>query len=136
MTQTVIYIEDNAFNMRLVRRIVSTTDYSLLEAFNGKSGIDLVTEFLPQLVFIDINLPDIDGVEVMQAIKANPRTAQIPCVALTANAIHGDKERYMDAGFDEYLAKPVMRRELVEMMDRFLSTTMGEADSPSMTAGV
>ena len=121
MNKGIVYIEDNAFNMRLMRRILSVTPYPLYEAFDGASGLQMIQMFKPNLVLIDINLPDIDGLKIVKILKADPTTAHMHCVALTANAMHGDRERCIDAGFDDYMAKPIVRRELIELVNTYMA---------------
>ncbi|MCA9881704.1 MAG: response regulator [Anaerolineae bacterium] len=120
MKTGIVYIEDNAFNMRLMRRIFGTTSFELYEAFDGTSGLEMVRLLMPQLVLIDINLPDIDGLQIVRILKKDPATSHLPCVALTANAMSGDRERCLNAGFDDYLAKPVVRRELLDVLETYL----------------
>lgn len=121
MNKGIVYIEDNAFNMRLMRRILSITPYQLYEAFDGASGLQMVQMFRPKLVLIDINLPDIDGLKIVKILKSDPATKHMHCVALTANAMHGDRERCLEAGFDDYMAKPVVRREVIDKVNSYMS---------------
>ncbi|MBC8100581.1 MAG: response regulator [Armatimonadetes bacterium] len=121
MSATILYIEDNPQNLRLIRRMLSTADYTILEAFKGETGIQLALQHRPDLILVDINLPDMDGTEVAQRIKATPGYEQIPIIALTANAMHGDRERFLAKGCDGYIAKPVSRSELLEVTAHFLA---------------
>lgn len=120
MPFTILYVEDNPQNMRLVRKMLSAAGYDMLEAMDGSSGLEMAQAKRPDLILMDINLPDIDGVQVTAMIKANPTLRHIPVVALTANAMFGDRERFLDAGCDGYLAKPVSRKELLETIETFL----------------
>mgnify|MGYP006281845091 CR=1 FL=1 len=120
MTKTILYIEDNPQNMRLVRRMLSSEGYAMLEAADGPTGISLLRQHQPDLVLVDINLPGIDGLEVTRQIKADPDLSAIPVIALTANAMYGDRERYLQSGCDGYLAKPVSRKELLSAIENFL----------------
>ena len=106
-------VEDNEKNMKLFRDVLTATGYRTLEATTGESAVALATEHAPDLVLMDIQLPDIDGVEALARLRADQRTASIPVVALTAQAMHGDRERFLAAGFDGYLSKPVDIVELV-----------------------
>lgn len=117
---TVLYIEDNSLNMRLVRKYLKSASIEMLEAINGLSGVEVATEELPSAILVDINLPDIDGLEVTKRLKSNPETANIPLIALTANAMHGDRERCMEAGCDNYIAKPISRKELLELLREYV----------------
>lgn len=132
MNKGIVYIEDNAFNMRLMRRILSVTSYQLYEAFDGASGLQMVQMFKPNLVLIDINLPDIDGLKIVKILKSDPKTAHMHCVALTANAMHGDRERCIEAGFDDYMAKPIVRRELIELVNSYMSEEKNLVDTQPM----
>ena len=120
MPFTILYVEDNPQNMRLVRKMLSAAGYDMLEAMDGSSGLEMAQAKRPDLILMDINLPDIDGVQVTAMIKANPTLRHIPVIALTANAMFGDRERFLDAGCDGYLAKPVSRKELLETIETFL----------------
>ena len=93
-----------------------------LEALDGVSGVAMAERELPDLILMDINLPDIDGLEATKRIKENPKLAHIPIVALTANAMYGDEERILAGGCDGYISKPVSKGELVEIV----ATTLAE----------
>ena len=117
---TVLYIEDNSLNMRLVRKYLKGANLDMLEAVNGLSGVEIATAELPSAVLIDINLPDIDGLEVAKRLKEDSTTAHIPLIALTANAMHGDRERCLEAGCDDYIAKPISRKELLALLSDYI----------------
>lgn len=120
MTNIILYVEDNPQNMRLVRKMLKTGGYDMIEATDGQSGLEMALEYKPDLILMDINLPDIDGMEVTMRLKANPAMVHTPIVALTANAMFGDRERFTSAGCDGYLAKPVTRNELLNTVAHFL----------------
>jgi two-component system cell cycle response regulator DivK len=122
MPQRILCIEDNPQNMRLVRKILKHHGYDVLEALDGVSGVAMAERELPDLILMDINLPDIDGLEATRRIKENPKLAHIPIVALTANAMYGDEERILAGGCDGYISKPVSKGELVEIV----ATTLAE----------
>ena len=117
---TVLYIEDNPLNMRLVKKYLQSFGIQMIEAVDGFSGLDMAVHSQPDLILVDVNLPDIDGLEVTRRLRSNGVTAEMPIVALTANAMHGDKERCLNSGCDNYLAKPVSRVELVNMLRSYL----------------
>lgn len=123
MPVTILYVEDNPQNMRLVRKMLQTGGYGMLEAMDGVSGLLIAAQEHPDLILMDINLPDIDGMEVTGRLKADPILSKIPIIALTANAMHGDRERFLTAGCDGYLAKPVSRTELLNTLSYFLQPT-------------
>ena len=103
----ILVVEDNEKNMKLVRDVLTASGYGTLEARTGSKAIELATEHPPDLVLMDIQLPDIDGVEALRRLRSDTRTASIPVLALTAQAMQGDRERFLAAGFDGYISKPV-----------------------------
>jgi two-component system cell cycle response regulator DivK len=103
----VLVVEDNQTNMKLFRDVLQATGYRTLEATTGGRAVELAAEHEPDLVLMDIQLPDIDGLEALGRLRADERTASIPVLALTAQAMHGDRERFLAAGFDGYISKPV-----------------------------
>ena len=111
--EQILVVEDNEKNMKLFRDVLVATGYRTLEATTGVQAVDMATEHTPDLVLMDIQLPDLDGVEALHRLRANERTATIPVLALTAQAMRGDRERFLDEGFDGYLSKPVNVRELI-----------------------
>ena len=109
----ILVVEDNERNMKLVRDVLEASGYETLEAATGEEAIELAREHVPALVLMDVHLPGIDGVAALARLRGDGATAAIPVVALTAQAMHGDRERFLDAGFDGYLSKPVDITELV-----------------------
>jgi two-component system cell cycle response regulator DivK len=120
MSARILCVEDNPQNMRLVRKILKHEGYVVLEAEDGASGLAVAETEKPDLILMDINLPDIDGLEVTRRIKAQQHLAHIPIVALTANAMYGDEERCLAAGCDGYIAKPVSKEKLVASIETYL----------------
>ncbi|MGB7339498.1 MAG: response regulator [Phototrophicaceae bacterium] len=119
MPETILYIEDNPFNMRLVGKMLKMSGFEMVGAITGLDGLAMVAEKTPDLILLDINLPDIDGMEVLAQLTADPNF-NIPVIALTANAMYGDRERFLEAGCNGYISKPVDRRELIESVSQFL----------------
>ena len=117
--ERVLVVEDNEMNMKLVRDILQATGYSPLEASSGEQALALAVENAPALVLMDMQLPDIDGTEALQRLRSDERTAGIPVLALTAQAMQGDRERFLAAGFDGYLSKPVDVDELIAAVRRY-----------------
>jgi two-component system cell cycle response regulator DivK len=109
----VLVVEDNETNMKLFRDVLLATGYRTLEATSGGQAVELAAEHAPALVLMDIRLPDIDGAEALSRLRADERTASIPVLALTAQAMRGDRERFLAAGFDGYISKPVNVVELL-----------------------
>jgi len=121
MSARILCVEDNPQNMRLVRKILKHHGFEVIEAVDGLTGVDLANKEKPDLILMDINLPDIDGLEATARIKANSELRTIPVVALTANAMYGDEERVLAAGCDGYISKPVSRAKLIESVNQFLN---------------
>ena len=109
----ILVVEDNQKNMKLLRDVLEAKGYRTLEATTGVDAVELATEHGPDLVLMDVQLPDIDGLEALGRLRADARTASIPVLAVTAQAMHGDRERFLAAGFDAYISKPVDIVELV-----------------------
>jgi len=103
----VLYIEDNVENRTLVKRVLEVEGYVVLEADDGIDGLHIVREEAPDLILIDINLPEIDGYEITTRLRQMESLSNIPIVALTANVLKGDRERSLEAGCDGYIQKPI-----------------------------
>jgi two-component system cell cycle response regulator DivK len=103
----VLYIEDNVENRTLVKRVLEAEGYVVLEADDGIDGLRIVREEAPDLVLIDINLPEVDGYEITTRLRQMEGLNNIPIVALTANVLKGDRERSLGAGCDGYIQKPI-----------------------------
>lgn len=129
MPQKILYVEDNPQNMRLVKKILMSVGYEVLEAVDGLTGVAIAAREQPDLILMDINLPDINGLEATARLKASPQLAWIPVIALTANAMHGDREYCISAGCDGYLAKPVMKSELLSTVAVYLSQGIPRAEA-------
>ena len=112
--KTILIVEDNEKNMKLARDILRAKGYATLEAVNGLDGVTLALQHKPDLVLMDIQLPDINGIEAFERIRANADTAAIPVVAFTASVTVNDRSRIGDAGFDGFLSKPINLKEFVE----------------------
>ncbi len=112
--ERVLIVEDNEKNMKLVRDVLQATGYRTLEATTGEECVELALSQAPALVLMDVQLPGINGVEALERLRQHECTASIPVLALTAQAMSGDRERFLEAGFDGYLAKPVDVGELIE----------------------
>ena len=117
--ERVLIVEDNEKNMKLVRDILQAVGYTPIEASSGEEAIALATDEVPALVLMDIQLPDLDGAAALQRLRADERTARVPVLALTAQAMQGDRERFLAAGFDGYLSKPIDVDELIETVRRY-----------------
>jgi two-component system, cell cycle response regulator DivK len=115
----VLVVEDNERNMKLFRDVLQASGFRTLEATTGESAVELVFEQRPDLVLMDIQLPDIDGVEALERVRADDRFASVPVLALTAQAMEGDRERFLASGFDGYLSKPVNIAEFVATVKHY-----------------
>ena len=113
---TILYVEDNAVNRRLVRDLLQHTTYKLIEADDGESGVAKALEMHPNLILMDIQLPKMSGLEAMRRLRANPVTAATPIVAITSFALSGDDQKAKDAGATAYLAKPYSPRDLLALI--------------------
>jgi two-component system, cell cycle response regulator DivK len=114
----ILVVEDNEKSMKLFRDVLQASGYRVLEATTAGRAVELATEHRPDLVLMDIQLPDIDGVQALVWLRADDRTASIPVVALTAQAMEGDRDRFLAAGFEEYASKPVNIVELLDTVKR------------------
>ena len=116
----ILYIEDNPDNMLLVQRALEARGHSVVWAASGLSGLAEAESRRPDLILLDINLPDIDGYEVARRIRAHGILRSIPVIAITANALRGDAEKALSAGCDKYMSKPINIRELWTQVTAFL----------------
>lgn len=117
--KTILYIEDNAHNRRIVRKLLSMFGYSVIEAEDGLQGYQMIQDLKPPLVLLDISLPTMDGIQIVGLVKASEELRHIPVIALTASAMRGDRERFLEAGCNDYLSKPVNAQELHQMVDSY-----------------
>ena len=114
--KTILYVEDNEFNRKIVRHLLGRTSYRLLEAVDGEAGVAAAHEAVPDLVIMDIQLPKLSGLEATRQLRADPATAAIPVIVITSFALAGDEENAREAGASAYLAKPYSPRELLQMI--------------------
>jgi CheY-like chemotaxis protein len=120
----VLYIEDNPMNQRLMQQIFAARkQFELRVAHTAEIGIQLARVELPALILMDINLPGMDGYAALSALKADPGTAAVPVVAVSANAMKGDEKRGLGAGFAAYLTKPIDIPTLFRVVDRLIHET-------------
>jgi two-component system cell cycle response regulator DivK len=117
---TVLIVEDNEKNMKLARDVLQAKGYQTLEAETGEEGVRLAKERKPDLVLMDIQLPGINGIEAFRQIRADPKTARIPVVALTASVTPTDRSQITAAGFDAFVGKPINLKEFLDTVKRFI----------------
>ena len=115
----VLCVEDNPQNQLLVNRILASRGYKVIEATDGLAGLDMIRTLKPPLVLLDIDLPKMGGIEVVQQVKADPALRDIPVIALTASAMQGDKERFLEAGCNDYLSKPIQVQQLIQIVETY-----------------
>ena len=118
--KTILVIEDNQLNMKLVNGLVKIGKYRMLEAIDAESGIELIREQRPDLVLMDIQLPGMDGLSATRIIREDPDLKDIPIVALTSYAMQGDEEKAMAAGCTGYITKPIDTRKFLETVSEYL----------------
>ncbi len=120
MAKTILYIEDNPENRMLIRRVLQVEGYAVVEADTGKQGLAAAETLQPDLILIDINLPEMDGYEVTRRLKQVEHLREVPVVAMTANVMRGDREKTLAAGCDGYIQKPIDVDQLPVQIARFL----------------
>ena len=118
---TILYVEDNVDNRTLVRRVLLSEDYELIEAVNAIEALRVLENTKPDLILMDINMPDMDGYTLTAKIKTTPGFERVPILAITANVMRGDKEKTLEAGCDGYIQKPLDIDQLVREVERFLA---------------
>ncbi|MBC8504322.1 MAG: response regulator [Chloroflexi bacterium] len=116
----ILYVEDNISNRLLVRRILEAEGYTVIEAANAKETFAILEEENPNLILMDINMPDIDGYTLTGQLKDIPKLKHVPIIALTANVMRGDRERTLDAGCDGYIQKPIDVDALPKQIAQYL----------------
>ncbi len=117
----VLVVDDKASSRELVRTLLETAGYAVSEAANGREAVDIARETAPDLILLDLQMPVLDGFGALHEIRADPRFAKLPIVALTASAMQGDREKAIAAGFTGYVSKPVRLATLRAELDRLLS---------------
>jgi len=116
----ILIVEDNSDNMDVLEAYLED-DFELIEATDGKMGLDMAIREKPDLVLLDISLPEMDGTEVVVKIRQNQEIMDTPVIALTAHAMLGDRERFLEFGFNEYMSKPIVDEDLlIEMMNNLM----------------
>jgi two-component system cell cycle response regulator DivK len=118
---TILYVEDNPDNRLLVRRVLMSEGYAVVEAANAKDAFERIKKDAPNLILMDINMPDIDGYTLTARIRALPELNNVPIIAVTANVMKGDRERSLEAGCDGYIQKPVDIDTLTSQIEKFLA---------------
>lgn len=120
LPKTVLIVEDNELNMKLFHDLLEAHGYDTIEARTGPEALKLADEHRPDLILMDIQLPEVSGLEVTQKLKKTPDLAQIPVIAVTAFAMKGDEERIRQGGCEDYIAKPISVVSFLEKVKRYL----------------
>jgi CheY-like chemotaxis protein len=121
----ILLVEDNEMNRDMLSRRLAKRHYEVVLAVTGQEAIDMALSALPDLILMDLSLPDVDGWEATRRIKSQAATAAIPVIALTAHAMAGDREKAIEAGADDYDTKPVEFTRLLQKIESFLGSTQG-----------
>lgn len=120
MSARILYIEDNESNMYLVAFLLQARGHTVLQAWDGRQGVEAALRERPELILLDIQLPVMDGYEIARRLRAEASLAGVPLVALTSYAMAGDREKALAAGCDGYLEKPIQPETFVASIERFL----------------
>ena len=118
--KTILYVEDNELNRKIVRDLLRRTSYRLIEAPDGEAGMTVAREQRPDLILMDLQLPKVSGIEATRALRAEPATAATPIIAITSFALSGDEQRAKEAGASAYLAKPFSPFDLLTMIRKLV----------------
>jgi two-component system, cell cycle response regulator DivK len=121
----ILIVEDNEKNMKLVRDVLQVKGYATLEAVTAEDGIKLAIEHKPDLILMDIHLPGMNGIEALGVLRADPTTASIPVIAVTASVMQQDRKLITDAGFDAYVGKPINLKEFLDAVRGMLEAKAG-----------
>ena len=117
----ILYVEDNQDNRLLVRRVLSSEGYDVVDASDAKSALEKIKMIQPDLILMDINMPDVDGYTLTSQIRQTPGYASVPIIAVTANVMRGDREKSLEAGCDGYIQKPIDIDTLAQQIERYIA---------------
>ncbi|MGD2271773.1 MAG: response regulator [Desulfobacterales bacterium] len=120
MSKLILVVEDQEDNRRIMRDLLTSAGYEVLEAVTAEEGVNLAETHCPELILMDIQLPDFDGYEATRRIKANPDLGQVPIIAVTSYALSGDDVKAFEAGCDAYVSKPFSPRELLAKVREYV----------------
>ena len=116
----ILYVEDNPDNRMLIRRILGSEGFTVHEAESASKALELLKSLRPDLILMDINLPEMDGYKLTANIRAFPNMKSVPIIAITANVLKGDRERSLEAGCDGYIQKPIDIDTITDQIERFM----------------
>ncbi len=117
---TILYVEDDPNNRTLIRRVLMAEGYEVVEAYDANMALDTLKTLQPNLILMDINMPEMDGYALTAVIRKIPHLGKVPIIALTANVMRGDRERSIEAGCDGYIQKPIDIDTITTQIERFL----------------
>lgn len=122
MSRKILVVEDNDMNMQLVEFLLEEGGYDIVKATSGEEALNLTRDgaSAPDLILMDIHLPGMDGLSVVRAMKSDDRTRRVPILALTAHAMRGDKDRFLEAGCDGYISKPIDVKTFISAIEQYL----------------
>ena len=120
-SKSILIVEDNHMNLKLIRDVLQNKGYETLEAETGEAAIELAGERHPDLILMDVNLPQMDGHAAREILNADASTRQIPIIAVTSSAMKGDREKLLSAGFDGYISKPLDIKELLRGVESYVA---------------
>ena len=121
MPEKILVVEDNEQNRILMRQILTHHGYEVLEAMDGLTGLEMARAHMPALILLDIQMPVMNGFAVIRELRNNPELRKIKAIAVTSFAMKGDREKALQAGFDEYVTKPIDTRTFPELVKQVLS---------------
>ena len=116
----ILIVEDNEKNLKLFKVIIESLGYDTLLAVNGKEGLRVAKEHIPDLILMDIQMPKMDGISAMKVLRSDEKTKDIPVIALTSYAMKGNRERIIEAGFIDYISKPISKDNFIEAVEKAL----------------
>ena len=128
MSNKILVVEDNEMNMQLFEYLLEESGFEIVKATTGEEALKLATESKPDLILMDIHLPGMDGLSVVRELKANGDMDNVPILALTAHAMRGDKDRFLQAGCDGYISKPIDVKTFIPSIQQFLGGGEAEPD--------
>ena len=120
MSKTILIVEDNELNMKLFNDLLEANGYSVIQTRNGMEALELTKKHMPELILMDIQLPEISGLEITKWIKEDEKTAHIPVIAVTAFAMKGDEERIRSGGCEAYISKPISVSSFVDTIKYYI----------------
>lgn len=121
----ILVVEDNELNMKLLNDVLEAHGYAVMSTGRGAEAVDWARQYLPDLILMDLQLPDLSGLDATRQLKANPETRAIPIIAVTAFAMAGDEKRALDHGCDAYVAKPIILKDFLNLIAGFIGVAQG-----------